>query len=357
MLLGSTLLVFIVAGLAEAGDPKEPTKIEFKGWFSNPAFTADGKTLVYAQMAAIPYGARTGTTQVVVWNVAANKEARRFDGPADDSLIGPIALTPDGKRLALGLWNTAVRLLDVEGGKDLGRIEGSRGAQPLCFAPDGKTVAYLQNGEIHVADAATAKDLRHFGKEGDAPLGNVAFLDGKTVLTVSTKFTDVSPPGTGKNRTFKHEITYTAWDATAGTKIGQVGEMMTQTRKSLEGPPLYSIFVTQGGKKIILASDRGGIEVCDVSTRKKEREIAAPWKTQENDHVRRLAFSANGEVVAAVTARGVISVCDLNTGKELHRIETGQNIDHVALSPDAKTLAVTYQIGGQVGAVMLIYQL
>src|SRR2546427_81318 len=101
LLLGWGLLIPENPAVA---DGKPPVKVEFTGWFSNPVFTRDGKTLVYAQMAALPYGARTAPTQLIFWNVAAGKEARKLDGPADDSLLGPIALSADGKRLALGLW-------------------------------------------------------------------------------------------------------------------------------------------------------------------------------------------------------------------------------------------------------------
>ena len=33
----------------------------------------------------------------MLWDVGAGKEIRRIDGPADDSLLGGIALAPDGK--------------------------------------------------------------------------------------------------------------------------------------------------------------------------------------------------------------------------------------------------------------------
>ena len=73
------------------------------------------------------------------------------------------------------------------------------------------------------------------------------------------------------------------------------------------------------------------------------------------------AGGGNGHVhVLDLTKAGypdVIYLCEPATGKELGHFETGQSLDHVALSPNGKSLAVTYQTPGKVGAVMLIYGL
>jgi WD40 repeat protein len=356
--LKTVALALVLIGTAPVGtgEPKEPVKFAFKGWFSNPVFTADGKVMGYAQMAALPYGARTAPTQIMMWKLGAAKEGLRIEGPADDSLLGPVAISADGKRLALGLWNTAVRLWDLESGKEIGRIEGSRGAQHLLFAPDGRTLGWVQDGEIHLADAATAKQIRHFGKEKDSPVATLAFAgDGTTVLTTHFQSTNFGGQQGGKNPTLRYQITCRAWEAASGKKLGQVGETVTETRKRLEGPPLCGLFVCQGGKKIVLVGDRGVIQFCDGASRKKDREIPVPWKVQADDPIRRVALSESAAVVAVASARGVLSVWDVATGKELRRVNTSQSIDHLALSPDGKTLAVTYQTPGQVGAVLLIY--
>jgi WD40 repeat protein len=349
--------VLTFGGRARADD-KPPTKVEFKGWFSKPVFTADGKTLVYAQMAALPYGARTAPTQIVLWSVRAGKEIRRIDGPADDSLLGPIALSADGTRLAMGLWNTAVRIWDLDNGKEVGRPMGSQGAQHLRFTPDGRTVGWVRDGDIHLADAASAKELRRITKDADGPATAFAFLDdGKSVIAGYVQRKDVSGPGAGKNRTLQHDTSYWVRDAVSGKKVRPVGEAITETRKSLEGPPLAGLFVSADGKTVALAGDRGSIQICTAATGKKERDLPVPWKAQDNDPIRRLAFSGDLHVAAAGTAKGTITVWDLATAKELRRVETGQSIDHLTLAPDGKTLAVTYQTPGQVGAVLLIFRL
>jgi WD40 repeat protein len=350
------LAVLLATAAAGIAGEKPSAKVEFKGWFSNPVFSADGKVLVFAQMPALPYGARTGPTQIVLWSVPAAKELRRIEGPADDSLVGPIALAPNGKRLAMGLWNTAVRLLDLDTGKEVGRVEGSNGAQHLRFAPDGSSVAWLKQGTIHLTDPATAKELRQFSKDADGPANTLAFVaDGKTLITSHSQATDITGAGGGKNRTFKHDITYWARDAVSGKKLYQVGDTLTETRKTLEGPPLCGLFPTADGKTVVIGGDRGVLEWCAVASGKKERELACPWKSPAEDPVRKVTIAGTGQVAAVATARGVVTVWDLTTGKELARMDPAHSIDHLVLSPDGKTLALHYQIGGQVGVVLLIY--
>jgi WD40 repeat protein len=335
----------------------DPVKVEFPGWFSNPVFSADGKVLAYVRMEALASGARTAPTQIVLWDVGAGKEARRIAGPADDSLLGTVALSPDGKRLAVGLWNTAVRLWDLDKGKEIGRVKNSQGAMGLRFAPDGRTVGWLKDDEICLAEAATARELAHFGKEKDTRITGLAFADGgKTVLSGHLQSKDVSGPGAGKNKTLEHRITYWAREAAGGKKLHQIGETVTETRRVFDGLPAHELFVSSDGKTVYLVGERG-IQVCDAATGKKTRDIAAPWKAAANDPVRRLALSANGKVAALASAKGVVAVWDLTARKELRRIETAQSIDHLALSPDGKTLAISHQTPGRVGAVLLICRL
>ena len=354
--LASTSFLTLATMLASAGpacaDEKPPTKIEFKGWFSNPVFSADGKTLIYGQMQDIPFGARTGPTQVVFRSVGG-KEIRRFDGPADDSLIGTLAVSPDGKHLGMVLWNTAVRLMEADKGKELGKPEGSQGAQHLCFSPDGRAIGWIRDGDIRIADAATAKELHRIVKEAGAPAMALDFIDGGKNIVAGYIVT--KGMGGGKNPVLDHQVSFWVRDPASGKKLHQIGETVTETRKRLEGMPTASLFLSADGKTAAIAGDRGVIQMCDAATGKKDKEIPAPWKSAANDPIRKLAFSGNLKVAAITTAQGTVTVWDVPAGKELQRIETGQSLDHVVLSPDGKTLAITHQTPGRIGAVLLIY--
>jgi WD40 repeat protein len=345
------------AGIVPAKQEAPPVKIEYHGWFSNPVFSADGKSLVYAQLAALGPDARTAPTHFVVWNLATGKETQRIPGPADDSLLGSLAIAPDGKRVALNLWNTAVRIWDLSKAKETGRVEKSQGAMQLRFAPDGKTIGWLRNGDICLADAGTAQVQRQFGKEENFPVTRFAFANDGNIVIAGHAPSKVVGVGGGKNKTLEYQVSYWAHDTATGNKLHQVGATVTEMRKMLEGPPPHDVFVADGGKTVFLATASGNIQICDAATGKKKKDIPFPWKQEAGDPIRQLAFAGDASVMAVVSMKGIISVWDLTTGKALRRIETGASLEHIALSPNGKTLAVTYQTPGKVGAVMMIYAL
>ncbi len=351
-----TTVVLAVAIPVLAG-AAEPVKIEFKGWFSNPVFSSDGKTLVYARMGTLNPDGRTAPTQIILWDVSTGRETRRIEGPADDSLLGPIALSPDDKRLAIGLWNSAVRLWDLEAGKELARVENSRGARPLLFSPNGRMIAWLRSDEIYLASASTARELVHFGKEGNSRITSLTFVDGGKIVLTGRSQAALAGVGGGKNPSLEHQVTYWAHESATGKKLHQVGETSKETRRRFEGSPVHELFVSANGKTVLLAGTQGKIQVCDWMTGRKVRDMPVPWQSPADDRIRQLTLSGNGQIAALVTAKGNITIWDLAAGKELRRIEVGQSIDHVAISPDGKRLAVSHQTPGRVGAVLLLYGL
>lgn len=347
------LLPLLLSAPGGAGN-KEPARVEYKGWFSNPAFSADGKTLAYARLASLGPQDRTAPTQIVLWDVAAGKEARVFDGPKDDSLLTTFALSPDDKRASLVLWNTSLRLFDVPAGKEVAPAEKIKFVSQLQYSPDGTTLAWLRDGEVVLADAATAKVRSTFGKDEAGAVTTFAFgAGGKTIIAAHapSKVT-----GTGKNPTVEHEVSFWAYDAATGKKLYRLGEAVKDTRLRLQGSPPHTVIVTADGKTAVLATT-AGVTFCDATTGKIGHETATPWKQEANDPVRKLVLSANGQRLATVSAQGVVTIWDAAKGKELRRIETSSSLDHVVFSPDGRTLAITHQTPGRVGAVLLIYAL
>ena len=334
----------------------EPTKIEFNGWYSNPVFSADGKLLAYCQLKSVGFGERTAPSQIVLLDAKTGKEAKRIEGPADDSLLGPVAFSPDGKRLAIGMWNTAVRLWDLDAGKEITRVEGSGGARNVRFTKDGRTLGWLKNDEIYLADATNGKALRHFGKDTNLQTTDFAFVDdGKTILSSGHgRGIDVSGAGAGKLRTFQYDITDWALETASGKKLKQLGEAATEVRRGPGGQPQHFFLTANDGKTVFIADQRGHIQRCDWITGKNS-EIMMPWKLAPDETIRRVVLSANGKVIAFESTKNAISVWDLGAAKELQRKELGQDIEHLALSPDGKKLAVTHNTPGRVGAVLLIY--
>jgi WD40 repeat protein len=98
-------------------------------------YTPDGKTLVVAV-----------GDQVRLWNVATGELLAVIRGKDDlgEPRTGSVAVSPDGKMLALDWWRAergTMQLWDVIAQKELCRItENVFGGYPLAFTPDGKTL-------------------------------------------------------------------------------------------------------------------------------------------------------------------------------------------------------------------------
>jgi RNA polymerase sigma factor (sigma-70 family) len=126
-----------------------------------------------------------------LWDVEAGKQVRQFEGPGQ--IAGGLAFAPDGKTLAyettkLGATAGKIRLVDVTTGKEIRAFDSQGWVTVLVFSPDGKVLASWHNGSpdkpfIRLWDVATGKELcRHNGNPGGN--GIIAFSpDGKLVAS------------------------------------------------------------------------------------------------------------------------------------------------------------------------------
>jgi WD40 repeat protein len=114
-------------------DPATGNTLDVIGGFSasDVAFSADG-----ALIATVP-----GPGGAEVWETATGRSIARFDGtPAPED--GSIALSPNGRLLAVGGFGRFVRLWDVRTGTLVHDLDqGGNGAFTLEFTPDGRTLA------------------------------------------------------------------------------------------------------------------------------------------------------------------------------------------------------------------------
>jgi WD40 repeat protein/DNA-binding SARP family transcriptional activator len=100
----------------------------------DPAFSADGTMIATAR------GNKGGAD---VWDVATGASIASVDAvPRIDPFEGAVALSPDGRTLAVGGLGPSVRLVDVRTGKLLHELDtAGAGAFSLEFSPDGRTLA------------------------------------------------------------------------------------------------------------------------------------------------------------------------------------------------------------------------
>ena len=134
------------------------------------AFTPDGKQLI-----ATNWGGHQDVKPVGVWDVARQRRERSLDEDVNDTQFTALAVSPDGRTLALasGAGNRRnetmyVALWDLASGDEIGRITAlgkdeanRRGGydlvQALAYAPDGRTLALLRTGRVHLVETASGK--------------------------------------------------------------------------------------------------------------------------------------------------------------------------------------------------------
>jgi WD40 repeat protein len=96
------------------------------------AFSADGKLVAFAETGS-------GYLRAQVWDVAKRSRVAEVSGGDEGDALA-VALSPDGRIVALGGYGRAVRLWDVRTGKLLHALDVG-GAEALEFSRDGRILA------------------------------------------------------------------------------------------------------------------------------------------------------------------------------------------------------------------------
>jgi RNA polymerase sigma factor (sigma-70 family) len=147
------------------------------------AFAPDSKTL-----------ATTRAGRMQLWEPATGKEIRCF--PLPDSQAGVLAFSPDGNLLATEGPNGTVAVCEAATGRELHRLPGHPAAGPpqpnkrvlwaLAFSPNGKTLA--SGGVDHAVrlwDVADGEQLRVLQGHQGTVKSVVFAADGRTLLSGS----------------------------------------------------------------------------------------------------------------------------------------------------------------------------
>src|SRR5262249_25589774 len=123
-----------------------------------------------------------------LWDITTGKELVTLQGPAGGGIC--MAITGDGKTVAVGDGNKGVRLWDVESRRERARI-GTRGVLSVAFTTDDKSLIVGGNelpggrfiGTLKFWNVATGKEQARLQAHG----GGVAFLastaDGRTLAS------------------------------------------------------------------------------------------------------------------------------------------------------------------------------
>jgi WD40 repeat protein len=230
-------------------------------------FTANSKTLVTVDTA--------GTARF--WDVATHRQVGAPIAVSSQKLLS-VALSPDGKVLAIGGADGSARLYDVATRHQLGAAMTSPGTSVawVLFSPNGKLLATSDSaGTIRFWSVATHKRVgKAIGAEHGAFVIAVAFSPDSKILAV-----------TGDNlREF----------SVATSR--QIGRTMHPSRFDTNG-----VVFTSDGKTMISVSPDAQIEEWNVATERKVGGITAAGHVNNFGSV---AISPDGKTLATTSFSG-----------------------------------------------------
>jgi RNA polymerase sigma factor (sigma-70 family) len=314
------------------------------------AFAPDGKTL-----------ASIGFRIIQIWDTATGKELRHFKAEVSNTFgYGfahpvPFVYSHDGKSLASVASDHSVRVWDAKNGKELANLKGHRShVHCLTFSTDGKML-FSADGESNTAGSArvwtlaTGEELKKFpllgGGEKKQPGTPLCFTpDGKTLafaahersyrkkgnarLTLEEEVVSFLDLDTGEMRRSKLEPQEVHYQSAVFSRDGKSIATMNPVRRRVEGG-INSLGVNR-------------IAVWDAATGKQL--FAPPAYAEHFDDIRGpnlMAFAPDGKKLAAATLASSLRVWDLGRDREqLEKSAAHQNmIQCVTFSPDGRILA------------------
>lgn len=226
------------------------------------------------------------------------------------SRVNAVAFQPDGRLIATGADDKAIKLWDPATGKETRTLMGHMGeVLALAFSPDGKRlVSAGEDKLIKVWDLELGKEALTW-KGHDERVCALAY-DPRGRWLVSG-----SDDGTAK-----------VWNAATG-------KLMTQLRG--HGFYVTSVAISPDGNRIATGSLDKTVKVWDAAS-------GTEWKTLVGhaSGINAVAFSQDGTRLASASDDNTIKVWDPSSGQELDTLKgAGRPVTSLAFSPGGARLA------------------
>ena len=248
-----------------------------------------------------------------------------------DDILRAIAVSPDGKTLAVGDFNVGLLFFDAGTYERIGQPLRVRDAvESVAYSPDGQTVAFGGQGYIRLIDARTRRQVaavrvseRDLGDEG--LVTRMAFTrDGSRLVVVVKGESDDASISVRDGATLAATGRPIAPGRIAGAYVGSYFES-----------PGFAL--TPDGGSVVIASDQDELVWWDIRSRKPTRRL----KIGAGHHA--LAVSPNGDTIAVGIERG-IQLVDTRSGAVKKAADVlGGAPSWLLFSPDGETVVSTSQ--------------
>ncbi|MGL4554875.1 MAG: FecR domain-containing protein [Gemmataceae bacterium] len=246
----------------------------------------------------------------------ASAPARQIDEPT-----GPVmglAVSPDGRTLAIPCWAGGVRLIDLHA-PDRDRLLAGGDARPnaVAFSPDGQTLAVGYDPVKRTPTPLTVWDVRtgrtvHALRPVARKVHALAFApDGRTLAFVSNA---------GNQR---------------GVNVWDLGDTRERLRLAERADRVLCLAAHSAGRLVAAGTGDGSVVLGDPDTGRTVRTLDGHER-----EVQAVAFQPGGDLLATGGRDGVIKLWSVSTGA-LVRTLTGKfnEVRCLAFAPDGRTLA------------------
>ena len=254
-------------------------------------------------------------------HVTAQRKWRKESGVA----VNASDISPSGKRLALGLENNQVRILDVATGEVLRKFQTSDAVNAVSWGSDDQGLAVgSADGQVSIwtwteADEKEDEQLDPLALKPSVSASGSALDSGQAARLLP-------------QRTFtahKRDTSAILWVAEQDLIVtgSEEGEIKTwklngsEDALPLEGhrARINELAISPNGKTIASASHDGTVRTWDLKTRK----AISSWDSPSRRRFRSVDFSEDGTYLAAADSDGALLVVNFTTNKEtvLHHLD------------------------------------
>ncbi len=258
-----------------------------------------------------------------IWNSETGEALQRL--VADRvAIVRFTALSPDGKRVAMGCGDKTTRIWDTDSGKELHRLAHASEAHFVAFSPDGKQLVTLAKSDVRIWDTDTGDEL-HKLEERSKLIRFAAFSpDGKKIVLAGL---DEAVGNSGREES---------------AQIWGVASEKALYRLVGHGNWIASVSFSSDGTRIVTSSNDGTARVWDVDTGEELCRLL--------DHpgvASCAAFSPDGTLVVSGggvsnvhgTPTAPVHLFDAISGEKLYEWHDHTRfIQSVAFSPDGKKI-------------------
>ena len=326
-----------------------------RGEVKSLAFSSNGDQLISASVDGF----------LKLWNVDRGQEIQSINVQPlleKEARLTACAFCPDGKHIASRSEDGKVLVWDLAAGKSIAEWSKTtaRQARSLAFHPEGRTLAFVNNGSIHFWEPLHGKDIpiRDAVKLSGQANTNIAYSpDGKRLIS---GYTDHS--------NFKNGVV-TVWDVEKKSPVWSIScpAIITCVAYSPSGDSfavagldqavriwnaatgeetcvlfaqdaVRSIAYSPDGSRIVAGTEDRLVMVWSVP--KLEERILHEGKPSSSytSAANSVSFGAGGRALGALCNKEGL-IWNARTGRQIQRIEGGARFRRIALAPTSSWIA------------------